>query len=81
MSTLEKYFEKFRQNIVGINQEFETPFGTKKIVYADWIASGRLYQPIEDKITNTFGPFVGNTHSETSETGLRTEIEPCPGRS
>jgi selenocysteine lyase/cysteine desulfurase len=43
----------------------------KKIIYGDWIASGRLYQPIEDKITKTIGPFVGNTHTETSETGMR----------
>lgn len=71
MSTLEKYFEKFRENIVGINQEFESPYGTQKIVYGDWIASGRLYKPIENKITDIIGPFVGNTHTETSETGLR----------
>ena len=66
---LEKYFEKFRKNIVGIDQEFDSPYGNKKIVYGDWIASGRLYQPIEDRITNDLGPFVGNTHTETSETG------------
>ena len=30
-----------------------------------------MYRPIEDKITKTFGPFVGNTHTETSETGMR----------
>ncbi len=70
-SMLEKYFEKFRKNIVGIDQEFDTPYGKKKIVYGDWIASGRLYQPIEDRITNDLGPFVGNTHTETSETGIR----------
>ncbi len=69
MSELEKYFEPFRKNIIGINQTFETPFGEKKIIYADWVASGRLYAPIEDKIKNSFGPFVGNTHTETSVTG------------
>ncbi|MCF6358755.1 MAG: aminotransferase class V-fold PLP-dependent enzyme [Draconibacterium sp.] len=71
MSSLEKYFEKFRKNIVGINQEFESPYGKKKIIYGDWIASGRLYKPIEEKISNEIGPFVGNTHTETSETGIR----------
>lgn len=71
MSSLEKYFEKFRNNIVGIDQEFESPYGKQKIVYGDWIASGRLYGPIEDKISNQLGPFVGNTHTETSETGIR----------
>jgi selenocysteine lyase/cysteine desulfurase len=71
MSNLEKYFKKFRKNIIGIKQEFNSPYGKKKIIYGDWIASGRLYQPIEDKITKTIGPFVGNTHTETSETGMR----------
>jgi selenocysteine lyase/cysteine desulfurase len=71
MSSLEKFFGQFRENIVGIGQTFDSPYGEKKIVYADWIASGRLYRPIEEKITNLFGPFVGNTHSETSETGMR----------
>jgi selenocysteine lyase/cysteine desulfurase len=41
----------------------------KLIKYWDWTASGRLYRPIEDAITNKVGPFVGNTHSESSETG------------
>lgn len=69
MTELEKYFDSFRNNIIGINQTFISPFGEKKIIYSDWIASGRLYGPIEDKIKNIFGPFVGNTHTETSITG------------
>ncbi len=69
MSRSEEYFNKFRRNIVGIGQEYTTPFGKKKIVYCDWIASGRLYLPIERRMSDTFGPFVGNTHTETSETG------------
>ncbi|KPL20912.1 MAG: selenocysteine lyase, partial [Bacteroides sp. SM1_62] len=35
----------------------------------DWIASGRLYGPIEKKMLEDFGPFVANTHTEASETG------------
>lgn len=69
MSELENYFEKFRKNIVGVDANFISPYGEKKIIYADWIASGRLYKPIEEKICNTFGPLVGNTHSEASITG------------
>lgn len=65
----EKYFSKFRNNIIGINQEFKSPYGKKKITYADWIASGRLYEPIERTLCNNFYPYVGNTHSETSVTG------------
>ena len=39
------------------------------MIYADWVASGRLYAPIEKKMTEVIGPYVGNTHTETSETG------------
>jgi len=67
---LEDYFLQFRKNIVGLDAGFESPFGRQNLIYADWIASGRLYRPIEEKITNTFGPMVGNTHSEASETGM-----------
>jgi selenocysteine lyase/cysteine desulfurase len=66
---LETYFHKFRKNIIGINQEFTSPYGVKKIVYTDWTASGRLYQNIENKLTNDFGPFVANTHTETTVSG------------
>ena len=67
--SLEKYFEKFRENVIGYNQYFESPYGVKRMIYADWIASGRLYAPIEEKMARIIGPFVGNTHTETTETG------------
>ena len=66
---MEAYFKKFRDNIIGIDHSFDSPYGTKKIIYGDWIASGRLYRPIEESLTNQFGPLVGNTHTEASETG------------
>jgi selenocysteine lyase/cysteine desulfurase len=69
MKNLEEFFKPFRENIIGYNKTFQSPYGEKKIVYADWIASGRLYEPIEDKLKNHFGPLVGNTHSESSVTG------------
>ncbi len=69
MSELENYFSQFRKNIIGADATFATPFGEQKLIYADWIASGRLYKPIEEKLCETFGPMVGNTHSEASVTG------------
>lgn len=65
----EEYFNRFRENIIGIDRHFETPFGEKRIVYCDWTASGRLYGPIEDKLRNEIMPFIGNTHTETTITG------------
>ncbi|MEC4049102.1 aminotransferase class V-fold PLP-dependent enzyme [Flavobacterium sp. SUN046] len=66
---LEHYFLQFRNNIIGVDQEFTSAYGTQKIIYTDWTASGRLYRPIEEKITNVFGPFVANTHTETTVSG------------
>jgi len=68
-SDLEQYFQQFKENIVGINQTFESPYGEQKLIYTDWTASGRLYAPIEDKMLHQFGPFVANTHTETSTSG------------
>lgn len=68
-STLEKHFAPFREQIIGIDQQFESPYGTKDIIYTDWTASGRLYRPIEEKLMNVFGPFVANTHTETTISG------------
>lgn len=65
----EAHFLPFRQHIIGIDQTFPTPFGEKKMIYADWIASGRLYGPIEKTMLEKVFPFCGNTHTETSITG------------
>ncbi|WML40105.1 aminotransferase class V-fold PLP-dependent enzyme [Neobacillus sp. OS1-2] len=67
---LEEYFQTFRSHVIGMNQEFEAPFGKKTIIYADWTASGRLYRPIEQKISEVFGPYMANTHTESNITSL-----------
>ncbi|MEO9886033.1 MAG: aminotransferase class V-fold PLP-dependent enzyme [Balneola sp.] len=66
---LEKYFQEFREHIIGIHSDFETLVGRKPLIYADWIASGRLYAPIETILRDQIGPRIGNTHSESSYTG------------
>lgn len=68
-STLEGWFTRFRQQILGIDAHFDSPWGRQPLVYADWIASGRLYAPIEQRLIEEILPFVGNTHTETSYTG------------
>jgi len=68
-NSLENFFAGFRSNTIGHQQTFESPFGNKKIIYADWTASGRAYQPIEDCIQKEIMPFIGNTHTEATLTG------------
>jgi len=69
MSSLEKYFAKFRENIIGYNINHAFGTGTHKVIYADWAASGRLYKPIENYLSNILGPYYANTHTETTLTG------------
>ncbi|MCZ0704360.1 selenocysteine lyase/cysteine desulfurase [Natronobacillus azotifigens] len=73
-SDLEIYFQKFRANIIGNNKLYQTAYGTKKMLYADWTASGRLYRPIESKLSNLLGPFIGNTHTESTTSSKVTTI-------
>ncbi|MEO1518640.1 MAG: aminotransferase class V-fold PLP-dependent enzyme [Bacteroidota bacterium] len=67
--SLEDYFAPYRKNVIGYKQYFGTPYGKKRIIYADWTASGRLYRPIEKMLQEQIAPFVGNTHTETTVTG------------
>lgn len=69
-TNLQSYFAKFREHVIGINQSIPTPEGDKQILYADWTASGRNYHLIEDRIVKELMPFVANTHTETSSTGM-----------
>ncbi len=72
------HFKHFRNKIIGNDVVFKTPYGNKQMIYADWVASGRLYEDIEKQIVEVFGPYIGNTHTETSETGtLMTKSYLC----
>ena len=74
MTDLAAHFAPFRARTIGHDLTFRTPYGEQRLVYADWTASGRLYRPIERTLTETFGPYVGNTHSESSVTGSTMTI-------
>ncbi len=65
------HFQKFREGIIGIDTLIDCPDGEgRRIVYADWVASGRLYGPIEDRLREIIMPLAANTHTETSTTGM-----------
>ncbi len=67
--SLEQYFLPFRQQIIGQNLKFQFKGKMLPVIYADWTASGRLYQPIEEYISYYLGPYIANTHTETNLTG------------
>ncbi|KAK2384842.1 putative cysteine desulfurase [Trifolium repens] len=61
-----------RSQIVGNDAEFDSPFGRRKLLYADHTASGRSLHYNENFIINYLLPFYGNTHTCDSYVGSRT---------
>jgi selenocysteine lyase/cysteine desulfurase len=57
-----------RSQIVGNDLVFETPFGPRNILYADYTASGRGVRFIEEKIQNILCSYA-NTHTEDDYSG------------
>ena len=66
---LENHFAGFAKHIIGNRQSFRSSFGDQEMLYADWTASGRAYQPIETFIQKEILPFAGNTHTTASHNG------------
>ncbi|MGH8871304.1 MAG: aminotransferase class V-fold PLP-dependent enzyme [Acidimicrobiia bacterium] len=64
--------EKVRDSVIGKDTAVQTPFGLRRVTYADYTASGRSLTMIEDFIRDQVLPLYANTHTETSGTGLQT---------
>ncbi|KAK0604269.1 hypothetical protein LWI29_013951 [Acer saccharum] len=71
-SESEKKLCWLRSQIIGADSQFESPFGIRKLIYADHTASGRSLHYIEDFIISNVLPFYGNTHTCESYVGNRT---------
>lgn len=64
--------ETIRNSVIGADTAVATPFGRRRVVYADYTASGRSLEFVEDFIRKSVLPLYANTHTETSGTGLQT---------
>jgi selenocysteine lyase/cysteine desulfurase len=57
-----------RQQIVGVDSTFETPFGERLMVYCDYTASGRCLRFVESYLQGLQRVYA-NTHTEDDITG------------
>ena len=72
MAEREGLLRLIRESVIGEDHVMETPYGRRRVTYADYTASGRALTFIEDFIRHQVLPSYANTHTESSGTGLQT---------
>ncbi len=68
---MQDLWDLVRGSIIGGRRQLATPFGVRRLTYADYTASGRGVTFIEDYLSRLMETY-GNTHTEDDATGIIT---------
>ena len=68
---MQDLWDLVRRSIIGRRRQILTPFGLRRLTYADYTASGRGVTFIEEYLTTLMETY-GNTHTEDDATGIIT---------
>ncbi len=63
--------DALREGLIGGDTSIETPYGTRKLIYADYVASGRALRQIETFVMEEVLPFYANSHTKASYCGAQ----------
>lgn len=63
--------ESLRDGLIGHDAQIDGPDGVKRMVYADYVASGRALMQIETFVLRQLLPLYANSHTEASFVGAQ----------
>ncbi|PZO68177.1 MAG: aminotransferase [Paracoccus denitrificans] len=80
--------DALHDGLIGRDAVIDGPFGPRRMIYADYIASGRALRQVEEFVMTEVLPWYANSHTEASHCGgtmtrmrraARAEILRCTG--
>lgn len=87
-SYLSRLSPEIHDQMIGKDAVIDGQFGPRRMIYADYIASGRALRPLEEWVMENVLPWYANSHTEASHCGAtmtrmrraaRAAIAQCTG--
>jgi len=61
--------QRMRSDLIGKDTRIAGQFGSRKLIYADYVASGRALMSVEQFVLSNVLPYYANSHTEASYCG------------